>query len=61
MLILTPRVGETLSVGDDIQVTVLTVSGNPIRPGVTAPREVPVQREEVAEQIRLETEQADSE
>ena len=61
MLILTPRVGETLSVGDDIQVTVLTVSASQIRPGVTAPREVPVHREEVAEQIRLETEQADSE
>jgi len=37
------------------------VGGNQTRPGVAAPREVPVHREEVVEQIRLETERADSE
>ena len=39
---------------DNIRVTVLDVSGNQIRLGVTAPREVPVHREEVAERIRAE-------
>ena len=54
MLILTRRTGETLIIGDNIRLTVLDVSGNQIRLGVTAPREVPVHREEVAERIRAE-------
>ena len=54
MLILTRRIGETLIISDNIRVTVLDVSGNQIRLGVTAPREVPVHREEVAERIRAE-------
>ena len=54
MLILTRRIGETLIISDNIRLTVLDVSGNQIRLGVTAPREVPVHREEVAERIRAE-------
>ena len=54
MLILTRRIGETLIIRDNIRVTVLDVSGNQVRLGVTAPREVPVHREEVAERIRAE-------
>ena len=54
MLILTRRIGETLIIRDNIRVTVLDVSGNQIRLGVTAPREAPVHREEVAERIRAE-------
>ena len=51
MLVLTRRIGETLIISDNIRVTVLAVSGNQTRLGVTAPREVPVHREEVAERI----------
>ena len=54
MLVLTRRVGETLILGHDIRITVLAVSGNQVRLGVTAPKEVPVHREEVAERIRAE-------
>ena len=54
MLILTRRPGETLIISDNIRVTILDVSGNQIRLGVTAPREVPVHREEVAERIKAE-------
>ena len=54
MLVLTRRIGETLIISDNIRVTVLDVSGNQIRIGVTAPREVPVHREEVAERIKAE-------
>ena len=54
MLVLTRRIGETLIIGEDIRVTVLEVSGNQVRLGVTAPKAVPVHREEVAERIRAE-------
>ena len=54
MLVLTRRIGETLIIRDNIRVTILDVSGNQIRIGVTAPKDVPVHREEVAERIKAE-------
>jgi carbon storage regulator len=54
MLILTRRVGETIMVGDEIQVSVLAVKGNQVRIGVTAPKDMPVDREEVRERIDAE-------
>lgn len=56
MLILTRRVGETLMIGDDVTVTVLGVKGNQVRIGVSAPKDVPVHREEIYERIRKEKE-----
>ena len=53
MLILTRRVGETLVIGDDIVVTVLSIKGNQVRVGVKAPKEISVHREEVLERINL--------
>jgi carbon storage regulator len=54
MLILTRRVGETVVIGDEVQVTVLGVKGNQVRLGVTAPRDVSVHRLEIYERIRKE-------
>jgi carbon storage regulator len=47
MLILSRRPGESLTIGDDVVVTVVGVKGNQIRLGITAPREVLVLRDEV--------------
>lgn len=52
MLILSRRPGESITIGDDIVVTVVGVSGNQIRLGVTAPREIRVLREEVYKAVR---------
>ncbi|MCP4001859.1 MAG: carbon storage regulator CsrA [Gammaproteobacteria bacterium] len=54
MLILTRRVGETVVIGNDIDVTVLGVKGNQVRLGVKAPREVSVHREEIYKRIKDE-------
>ena len=54
MLILTRRVGETVVIGDEVEVTVLGVKGNQVRLGVNAPRDVSVHRQEIYERIRKE-------
>lgn len=47
-LILTRRVGEKLIIGTDISITVAGINGNQVRLAVTAPRDVLVDREEIA-------------
>ncbi len=54
MLLLTRRDGETIRIGDDIEVTVLSVKGNHVKIGITAPKEVPVHREEIYLEIKEE-------
>jgi len=56
MLILTRRQGETIVIGDDITVTVLSVKGSQVRMGFTAPKNINVHREEVYQRIKLEEE-----
>jgi carbon storage regulator len=46
MLILTRRVGESVNIGDDVQVTVLRIDGNQVRLGVAAPKAIAVHRAE---------------
>ena len=59
MLILTRRIGESLQIGDNIKVTVLSVRGNQIQLGIDAPPEVAVHREEIYERLKREREQGD--
>lgn len=51
MLILTRRVGETIIIDDDIEVTVLSVKGNQVRLGIKAPEDIAVHREEIYERL----------
>jgi len=57
MLILTRRVGESVVIGEDVGITVLSVKGNQVRIGIKAPKEIAVHREEIYERICNEREQ----
>ncbi|UAK60096.1 carbon storage regulator CsrA [Legionella pneumophila] len=61
MLILTRRIGETLIIGDDVNITVLGVKGNQVRLVINAPKDVSVHREEIYLRIQQEKESDDSE
>lgn len=61
MLILTRRVGETLMIGDEVQITILGIKGNQVRVGVEAPRHVTVYREEIYHRIKAQAEAASAE
>ena len=54
MLILTRKQGESVAIGDDIQVTVVEIQGKQVKLGVKAPREVSVHRQEIYEKIQQE-------
>ena len=54
MLILTRKIGETIVIGDETNVTVLGVKGNQVRVGVDAPKDVSVHREEIQKKIELQ-------
>jgi len=47
MLILTRRAGERVVIGEDVLVTVMEVSGQTVRLGISAPRGLPIYREEI--------------
>jgi len=55
MLILSRKLGESIVIGDDINITVLGVTGNQVRIGVDAPKSVAVHREEIYQKIALES------
>ena len=47
MLVLTRKTNQSIMIGDEIEVSVLAVSGDKVRVGISAPRDVPVFRKEV--------------
>ena len=51
MLVLTRRAGESLKIGDDIEVKVLSLDGDQVRIGLIAPKKIPIFRSEIYESI----------
>jgi carbon storage regulator len=47
VLILTRKIGETITIGDEIKVQVVDVKGSQVRLGITAPSDWAVHREEI--------------
>ena len=58
MLVLTRKLNETIKIGDNIEITVVGISGDNVRIGIEAPREVKILRSEVYEEIQRQNREA---
>jgi len=55
MLVLTRKSNQSIMIGDEIEVSVLSVMGEKVRIGIQAPQEVPVFRKEIYLEIHRES------
>jgi carbon storage regulator len=58
MLVLSRKKGESIMIGNDIELTVLSVEGETVRLGIAAPRVVSIYRREIYDQIQKENREA---
>lgn len=54
MLVLSRKPGESVTIGDEVRITVLSISGKQVRIGIEAPAEIAVHREEIYNKIANE-------
>ena len=52
MLVLTRRLGEAITIGENVKVVVVDIDGNQVKLGIEAPREIEIYREELYERIK---------
>lgn len=58
MLALTRKIGQSLMIGENIEITVAEINGDQVKLAVKAPKDIAVHRKEVYEQILEENRQA---
>lgn len=58
MLVLTRKKNESIVIGDNIEISVIDISGDQVRIGIKAPKTVSIHRKEVFEEIQAENKQA---
>jgi len=54
MLVLSRKPGESVTIGDEVRITVLSISGKQVRIGIEAPSDIAVHREEIYNKIANE-------
>jgi len=54
MLVLSRKPGESVTIGDEVRITVLSISGKQVRIGIEAPSDIAVHREEIYKKIANE-------
>jgi carbon storage regulator len=58
VLVLTRKPNESIQIGNDIEITILSISGDQIKIGINAPKHVEIHRKEVYLSIQSENNQA---
>jgi len=59
VLILTRKVGESIMIGDSVEVKILGLRAGQVKIGIEAPKDLKVHREEIYDRIRAEEESKD--
>ena len=54
MLVLSRKKGESIIIGDNIEISIIDIQGDTIRLGINAPREIQIYRKELYEEIKNE-------
>ncbi len=58
MLVLGRKVGESIIIDDNIEITVTSIEGDLIKLGISAPKEIPIHRKEIYLEIQEENKNA---
>ena len=58
MLVLTRKKGESIMIGDNVEVKLLSVDGDQVKLGIVAPKSVKVHRSEIFEAIQQQNKEA---
>jgi carbon storage regulator len=58
MLVLTRKTGEAIQIGDDIEITVISIAGDKVKIGISAPKNVDIHRKEIYLSIQEENNKA---
>jgi carbon storage regulator len=52
MLVLTRRLGEAITIGEEIKITIVDIDGSQVKLGVEAPRAIEIYREELYKKVK---------
>ncbi|WP_411333946.1 carbon storage regulator CsrA [Metabacillus indicus] len=58
MLVLTRKTGEAIKIGDDIEISVISISGDQVKIGISAPKHIDIHRKEIYLSIQDENNKA---
>ncbi|MDX8288947.1 carbon storage regulator CsrA [Metabacillus indicus] len=58
MLVLTRKTGEAIKIGDDIEISVISISGDQVKIGINAPKHIDIHRKEIYLSIQEENNKA---
>ena len=58
MLIITRKKGESLMIGDDIEITISKIDDGAVKIGINAPKNISILRKELYEQVKAENKEA---
>ena len=58
MLVLTRKVKEAIRIGEDMEISILSIEGDQVKIGITAPKAVEIHRSEVYDAIQRENSEA---
>lgn len=61
MLVLTRKIGESIQIGEDIEITISSIKGDQVKIGINAPKNIEIHRKEIYIEIQKENKEATKE